>query len=164
MTIGRGFAFTERMQGTYRGTAPDLTGGRFHFEFEVNCPEPRRPFAAITGRAKGRVTMDGVANDAVAEGTLEIAPWTERTVRYEFTFGGKDGRRYRFRGEKRIQWLRPIRSWTTLPGKVHELNADGSSREVAEVLARFDLRRDFGALLKSLRRPDAAGVAEARRA
>jgi hypothetical protein len=142
-----GFRFNERMVGTYRA----LSGGPdrpFHFEVDVICPDTS--LRMIEGTARGRLTMEGVASNVHAEGWLRISPFWKRTVAYQLTFTGSDGNARRFEGHKTIRWLfRTLRSWTTLPGQV----VDAKSGAVeAEVLARFDLRREFLPLLRSFRR------------
>lgn len=141
------FGFTEHMSGTYHPLRKDLPGGRFYFTFEVDCPDASRPFRTIIGRALGTVTMQGLADAASAAGTLELAPFSKRSIRYEFHFSSNDGQRYRFDGSKQIRWLHAIDSWTTLPGRVY----DEAGTVVAEVIARFPLRTDFFKLLASFR-------------
>jgi hypothetical protein len=140
-----GFRFNERMAGSYRSTSggPDRP---FHFEVDVICPDTS--LRMIEGTARGRLTMEGVATDVHAEGWLKISPFWKRTVAYQLSFTGSDGKAHRFEGHKTIRWLRTLKSWTTLPGKV--IDANGAVE--AEVLARFDLRRELVPLLKSLRR------------
>jgi hypothetical protein len=141
-----GFRFNERMAGSYRSASggPDRP---FHFEVDVICPETL--VRVIEGTARGRLTMEGVASDVHADGWLKISPFFKRTVAYQLTFTGADGKARRFEGHKTIRWLRTLRSWTTLPGKVVDANTGAVE---AEVLARFDLRRELLPLIKSLRR------------
>jgi len=153
-TLGLGFGFREKMSGTWEGTAQELAGtGKFRFDFDVRCPRAATTPFLIEGRATGRVTMEGVADDAPAEGTLEISPVWRRRIRYAFTFTSKDGRRLRFDGSKRIGARHFLRSWTTLPGHVYDAE---SGAALADVIARFDLRR-LPALLRSFRPAVAAG-------
>lgn len=141
------FGFTEHMAGTYHPLRQNLPGGEFHFTFEVDCPDTSRPLQSIVGKAVGHVTMEGLAERAPAQGTLELAPFSKRSIRYEFHFTGKDGKTYRFDGSKSIRWRHAVRSWTTLPGRVY----DESDSAVADVIARFPLRTDFLKLLASFR-------------
>ncbi len=147
----KGFGFSEHMAGSYRrkdSSSSSLPGGKFHFDLEVDCRDLSRP-VDITGDMRGKVTMEGVADDAPAEGTIEISPLWKRRIRYAFSFTGNDGRRYRFDGKKSIRVRGLLGSWTTLPGQVF----DDTGRAIADVVARFDLRRDLGRLVKSVRRP-----------
>lgn len=141
-----GFGFREKMSGTWQGTVEGFDRGKFSFDFDVRCPDVSRPLR-ILGSATGLVTMEGVAERVPAEGTLEIAPFWRRRIRYAFAFVGKDGRRYRFSGAKKIATRHLLRSWTTLPGHVYD---DETGKSVADVVARFDLRR-LPALLRSFR-------------
>lgn len=139
------WGFTERMEGTYRGTAAGYPGGVFWFEFEVDMD--RLSLKESLGTMTGRVTMEGVVDEARAEGTLDLSPFWKRRLVYRFAFSGPDGRRLRFEGAKRISGLQILRSWTTLPGRV----SDESGAVVANAVVRFDLRRDLRPLLSSLR-------------
>ncbi|MBI3184557.1 MAG: GMC family oxidoreductase [Myxococcales bacterium] len=146
MNLFPAFFFREQMAGTHeRAGQRELP---FHFDVSVNCLEVSRPLEEIVGQCQGKLTMAGVAEDAPAEGTLELAPFSKRVVRYALRFPGLDGRRYRFEGQKQIRWLRPLTSWTTLDGEVFE---EGSGASVGKVKARFDLRRQLGPLLGSFR-------------
>ncbi len=146
-----GFGFREKMSGTWEGTAEGLGRGKFSFDFDVRCPDVSHPLA-IVGTTKGLVTMEGVAERVPAEGTLEISPMWHRRIRYAFAFTGRDGRRYRFDGAKKIAARHLLTSWTTLPGHVYD---DETGKPVADVVARFDLRR-LPALLRSFRPARAA--------
>jgi hypothetical protein len=148
-TPAAGFGFTERMAGSYKPVGGSLPGGDFHFDVEVDCRAITNP-ADISGQAKGSLTMAGLCDAAPAEGELEISPFWKRRIRYTLAFTGNDGHRYRFDGKKSIRMTGLLRSWTTLPGTV--VRAD-TGEVVAEVVTRFDLRRDLGNLLRSVRRP-----------
>ena len=144
-----GFGFTERMGGPFHAVASGLVDGKLDFNFEVDCPTLRQTDGAFVGTARGTVTMTGLADNAPAEGTLELAPFSKGTIRYLFTFTGTDGKPYRFDGHKTINWLHAAKTWTTLPAQVMEA---GSGKAVAEVTARFNLKTDFWKLLGSFRR------------
>jgi hypothetical protein len=138
-----GFHFVERMAGTYQGLRPDLPGGAVHFELDVKCPQAS--LLDSVGRAVGKVTIEGLAADAPAEGTLELSPLWKRRIRYRFGFVGTDGRRYRFEGQKRIRARQLVRSWTTLPSRVY----DEGGVPIAEAVLRFDLTRELLPFLRS---------------
>jgi choline dehydrogenase-like flavoprotein len=142
-------SFTEHMEGTYTPRVPELPGGAFAFTFEVDCEEVDDAGRVVRGAALGTVSVAGLAQDAPAGGARELSPHWRRTIRYAFGFDGQDGRRYRFEGTKTIRWLRALTTWTTLPGRVVR-EEDG--RCVADVVARFDLRAQLGALVRSVRR------------
>ena len=141
------FSFVEVMAGlvTFAGerfARPirfrlDVSGGRLRDYF----------FATATTRAIGRVTVDGFASDAIAEGVLELSPYRRRTIRYAFDFTANDGAAYRFDGHKTIVHWRPVWSWTRLPGSVF----DSTGAVVGDAMLRFDLRREFLNLARSFR-------------
>jgi hypothetical protein len=144
------------MAGTYRSVAEPGVERAFHFKVEVDCPDVSKPLRGIDGIASGRLTMEGVAEDVEAHGTLRIAPFLARTIEYHlsYTVGAKQ---YRFDGAKQIDWLRPLRTWTTLPGKIYDRT---TGEVVADVLARFSLQNDFVKLLRSLRPANPARLAD----
>lgn len=128
-------AFEETMSGTWErrdepGTARPF---RFHVEALGNAL-----VAAATGkvRASGWVEAEGLARHAAIEGEMWMRPWVRRYVRYAFSFEGDDGTRYRFDGRKRIRHLRPLSTWTTLPGTLY----DAEGKPVATSVTYFDLR------------------------
>jgi hypothetical protein len=138
-----GFHFTERMAGTFEGLRPGLPGGAVHFEFEVKCPQAS--LLDSVGRAVGKVTVEGLAADAPAEGTLELSPFWKRRIRYRFAFVGADGKRYRFEGQKRIRARRLVHSWTTLPSRIY----DEGGMPIADAVLRFDLVHDLLPFMRS---------------
>jgi hypothetical protein len=148
MSLVGGFGFTERMVGEYTGRAPGFPGGAFRFEVEFECEDLGASLREAVGRAEGRLTMAGVAEAVTAEGTMTLSPFWKRRIGYELRFTAPDGRRLRFAGAKKINWLRPFSSWTTLPGTVTD---EESGEVVADVVARFDVRKELGAFLKSYR-------------
>jgi hypothetical protein len=143
-----GFGFDERMSGTYRGLRPGLTDGEIRIDFCVRCDDLPAGILDVVGGMEGTVTMDGVARDAAATGAIAISPLWKRRIRYTFSFAGDDGLRYEFDGQKTLRPFAPLRSWTTLEGKVRE---DGSGDVVADAVLRFHLRREIVPFLLSFR-------------
>jgi hypothetical protein len=141
-----GFSFQEQMQG--HAIRDGETFDRpFQFDLRVEAPRLFAFFRTVIAEAEGRVSLDGLARDAAARGTMELSPFEQKRIRYVFDFQGDDGQRYRFDGHKSIDMLKPIQTWTTLPGKV--LRADGS--EWGSATLRFSLKKHLGPLVSSFR-------------
>jgi len=155
MSLVGGFGFTERMAGQYTGRAPGFPGGAFRFEVEFECRDLGASVREVVGSAEGRLTMDGVAEAVAATGTMTLSPFWKRRIGYELRFVAPGGRRFCFAGTKKINWLRPLSSWTTLPGTVTD---EDSGEVVADVVARFDMRKELGAFLRSYRLTAARGA------
>jgi len=141
-----GFSFHEVMEGSLerKGERFDRP---FRFSFDVRFPSALGVLTSAVGRAVGKVRIDGIAKDAAAEGTLEIAPLGKRRVRYEFGFRGDDGKRYHFDGKKTIGGLTRTRGWTDLPGELRD--EDGTL--VATARLRFSMHKHLKGLLGSFR-------------
>ena len=136
-----GFGFHERMQGEW-------DRGAFRFDFDVRCDDLPAGILDVVGAMEGRVTAEGLAEDAPAKGAIAISPLWKRRIRYSFSFEGSDGRRYEFDGQKTLRTLHPLRSWTTLRGKIRD---EQTGDVVGDAEARFDLRADLLGLLASFR-------------
>jgi hypothetical protein len=148
LRFAMGFAFSEVMSGTVEW---DAEPGKTHpFRFEITA----RAGSLRDHLANGRAELSGIvhapprANGADAEGTILIRPLQQRIIRYELRFHGDDGRRYELVGQKDIEWLRPLATFTRLPAEI----VDEDHRRVATCVARFDLRRDGWSWLRSFRR------------
>ena len=140
-----GFEINEVMEGSLR--KPGETFDReFRFDLGVVFPALWRIITMAIGRARGTCHIDGVAQNASAVGTLELAPFTRRLARYTFTFTADDGNEYRFDGWKSAG-LDPRKAWTTLPGKVYDANGD----VWATATLHFSFRYHFPGLLRSFR-------------
>jgi len=140
-----GFSVSEVMEGSLRRPGENFDRP-FRFDLAVVFPALWRIFLVAVGRARGTCNIDGVARDAPAVGTLELAPFRLRLARYTFTFTADDGQEYRFDGWKSIGW-NPRRSWTTLPGRVYDANGD----VWATATLHFSFRHHFPGLMQSFR-------------
>lgn len=98
----------------------------------------------------GRVRIAGRADDAEAEGELEIAPLSRRRIRYRITFA-MEGRRLTLDGWKSVSPRHPLASLTVLPYTLYE---DGD--RVGEGTLRFPLATGLLPFLASFRFPRAA--------
>ncbi len=140
-----GFSFDEVMEGTL--TRPGERFDRpFRFEFHVASPTLTGFLTGVKAQATGTVRIDGLAKDAPARGTLELSPFRKKTMRYDFDLVGKDGKTYRFEGQKMIRWLDAVRSWTTLPGVIY----DDGRKIWGTAILRFE-KRHLRPLLRSIR-------------
>ncbi len=142
-----GFGFSETMTGTW---APhDRPAERRPFRFSVVARSgPLGRFRADkVANITGTLDAEGLATRRELTGTMVVAPFLRRVIRYQFAFTGDDGKPYRFAGQKDIRWLDPVRTWTELPGEL----TDGAGVTVGRADLRFDLRRDSVAFLRSFR-------------
>jgi hypothetical protein len=140
-----GFTVSEVMEGSLRRPGENFDRP-FRFDLGVVFPALWRILLVAVGRARGTAHVDGIARDAPAVGTLELAPFRRRMARYTFTFTADDGHEYRFDGWKSMGWnLR--RSWTTLPGTVY----DGDGEVWATATLHFSFRHHFPGLVQSFR-------------
>jgi hypothetical protein len=141
-----GFSFHEVMEGRL-----EMGGERFDrpftFSLDVRFPEVIDVATSAVGEAVGTVRIDGLARDVPAKGTLELAPFGKRRIRYAFRFRGDDGQDYAFVGEKTIGGLAFTRGWTDLPGALK----DASGGVIGTAQLRFSMRRHLVDLVSSLR-------------
>lgn len=141
-----GFGFAETMSGTWT-KADDGRERPFRFTVDVRSGPLGRFRRQQTAEMAGTVDAGGLATQRPLHGTMELRPFLGRLIRYEFTFTGDDGQPYRFRGQKDIRWLDPLRTWTELPGEV----TDGDGRVIGRAMTRFDLQREGVRFLRSFR-------------
>lgn len=134
-----GFEFHETMSGTYTRKGETDSPRRFSFTARMVARDALQHLRDGKAELVGTLDMEGFAEDAPIEGTLEIRPLTKRIIRYEFAFLGDDGEPYRFAGQKDIRWTRPLGAFTTLLGAV----TDARGEEVAQARVRFDLKNDL---------------------
>ncbi|MEZ4399635.1 MAG: hypothetical protein R3B06_06435 [Kofleriaceae bacterium] len=139
-----GFGFAETMQGTWH-RADDGEVGRFAFTVKVSSGPLAGFQRTRLATMSGTVDVAGLATRQPLAGTMELRPWLGRRIRYRFEFTGDDGERYGFDGQKDIRWLDARRTWTELPGEI----TDAGGRLVGTAKARFDLRADMVAFVRS---------------
>jgi hypothetical protein len=142
----RGFQFDETMSGTY--TRLDDPEHPRQLSFTVRAQSHSTMDALRRGQAllRGTLRAEGLADDAPAEGILEVSP-AARRIRYQLSFPGNDGEPYRFEGEKHVRLPKLVRSMTELRGDI--LNAAGGVVATAELV--FDVRADLLPFLASWR-------------
>lgn len=117
-----GFKFKETMYGHYEASEGPDAGRkrRFVFLWEVNTGSLLGMLRGERTGATGWVEAEGLAEHATLEGSFVLKPVVQRFIRYDFTFTGDDGHRYRFEGQKELRHLHPARTWTTLPGAIFD--------------------------------------------
>lgn len=115
--------FTETMSGTWQRSGSEemlpMT-----FTVRVETSGRMRAFGTVAGKLDGTISVEGLASDAVAKGSIEMSPIEHRRIRYLLDFDGHDGRAYHFDGWKSIDWLHARKSWTTLPGTITDASGD----------------------------------------
>lgn len=145
-----GLRFEETMSGTYSlvdgGGAADGDARAFSFTVRAHVPQLARHLFDHLANLEGHVDAEGLATRAPLMGTLLINPVLGRTIAYEFSFTGDDGRTYRFAGRKQVTPLHPVESMTHMDGEL----TDERGALVATAHVVFALR-DLPGLLRSLR-------------
>lgn len=141
-----GFRFSETMSGTSEWERQP--GKRHPFRFDVTARASARQYVTTgTAHLEGTVFAPPMTRAAKAEGTITIRPLGKKFIRYELAFTADDGKRYHLVGQKDIEWLQPVTTFTTLPAEIY----DDNRRKIGSCLAKFDLRRDLWKLVRSFR-------------
>ncbi|MFD4717493.1 hypothetical protein ACFWOY_00400 [Streptomyces sp. NPDC058423] len=149
----RGTVFGETMLGTVRLDGEDRTR-RVRLDLRVTADRVMRPLGTTAARAAGRIRIAGWADDAHAEGELEISPLARRRIRYRISFTA-DGRRFTLDGWKSVTPRRPVASMTVLPFTLYEDGAPAGRGTL-----RFPLATGLLPFLASFRFPRAVGSPE----
>ncbi len=142
-----GFTFQEGMGGSYHLLVRPDDERPFAFRATAAVDDLLRFLNDGLATLTGVVDMPGFADQASMTGTLEISPVFGRILNYQLSFTANDGRRYRFAGHKDLKLLHLGESLARLPAVVY----DELGRDVAAVAATFDVARDLGPLLRTLR-------------
>ncbi|MFF7882742.1 hypothetical protein ACH40F_09965 [Streptomyces sp. NPDC020794] len=144
-----GTVFKETMLGRVRLAGED--GDRpVRLDLLARADAVLLPHRTTRAHVSGRVRIAGRADDAEAEGELEIAPLSRRRIRYRITFA-MEGRRLTLDGWKSVSPKHPLASLTVLPYTLYE---DGD--RVGEGTLRFPLATGLLPFLASFRFPRAA--------
>ncbi|MFE4758338.1 hypothetical protein ACFRIB_50710 [Streptomyces mirabilis] len=144
-----GTVFKETMLGRVR--LADEDGDRpVRLDLLARADAVLLPHRTTRAHVSGRVRIAGRADDAEAEGELEIAPLSRRRIRYRITFA-MEGRRLTLDGWKSVSPKRPLASLTVLPYTLYE---DGD--RVGEGTLRFPLATGLLPFLASFRFPRSA--------
>jgi hypothetical protein len=138
-----GFHFTETMQGTY---TRDGVERPIKFSLEARAESALQHLRDRKARIHGTIDAEGLAIGRELDGELIIDPLIKRIIRYEFMFTGDDGQRYRFAGQKDVNFMDLSNSMTTLPAQIF----DGWDQQIATALVKFD-KKDLPRFLGSWR-------------
>ena len=118
--------------------------GRSRFaSFRIKAESTSARDFAMTGRAKitGVVQASPWVDRAPLEGHIRIRPFVGRTIDYAFDFADDEAVPYRFVGQKKLSWRRPLGSATQLFGRIEREGA---------TLAEGELWFDSNALVSFL--------------
>ncbi|MFG2606573.1 hypothetical protein ACGFT2_23910 [Streptomyces sp. NPDC048514] len=150
--MSRGTTFDEVMVGSVRLDGEDVTR-RMRMDLSVRADRLMLLHRTTDARLTGRIRIQGVADDPLASGRIEISPLARRRIRYRLTFTA-EGRRYRLDGWKSVEPSRPAKSLTVLPFSLFQ--EDG--KRVGEGTLRFPVTTALLPFLASFRfpRPEAA--------
>ncbi|HEY1959644.1 MAG TPA: hypothetical protein VGH28_28740 [Polyangiaceae bacterium] len=141
-----GVAYVERLSGTFYRLAEPLREQTIALEIEASLRNLRTRVATATGHLRAEDLAE-----APVQGTVTLRGLTERRIAYDLAFVGRDGRRYRLRGEKDLSWLAPVETLVALPFTIG-VDQDGLWTEIARGTMRFDVGRDsLRALVRSVR-------------
>ncbi len=147
-----GFKMNEIMVGAHRFEESGveqpmlfhLTWG--HKSLREYCSPSSTEF--LKAKAKGIITVGGLAHKAECEGSLHLLYFTEHKVRYELSFTDGQGRAYEYTGEKvDIRPWNLHKSHTTCYGRITESE---TGRVVSKSVVYFPLAELF-TFMKSFR-------------
>lgn len=96
-------------------------------------------------RLTGKFTCEDFVSDALMSGKLVILPVRRKLLIYDFTFPGPDGRSLHFEGEKRVEFLRILKTMRILYSRL----LDGQ-KVIATGVIRFEWR-DFPKFMASVK-------------
>src|SRR5262245_36775435 len=142
-----GFEFAETMSGTVEWDSDPGKQHPFKFEITAHADSTRKHLSNGVAQIRGVIHAPPHAESADAEGTITIRPIGKRIIRYELFFLGDDGKRYEMVGQKDISWLRPIKTFTTLPAEIR----DETGKRVGTCLTHFDYKHDLWSFLRSFK-------------
>ncbi len=134
-----GFQFNETMSGTYTRVGKPDEQGLFRFQACMHAEDGLRHMRDGLCKIDGTLDMEGFADDVPIAGTLEIAVFTKKIIRYDFGFTGNDGNPYRFAGQKNIRFTDFVGTMTHLTGSI----TDARGTEVAQATVKFDIKSDL---------------------
>jgi hypothetical protein len=140
-----GFEFRETMAGTWTHKGKPGEQRPITFTLRVMADDAVRHARDHHARVEGTLEMPGFADEAAVAGTMEIAPFTRKVIRYDLSFVGNDGQPYRLAGQKDIRFTDFVTTMTTLPADV----LDARGQAVAHVHVTFDVKADLLPFLAS---------------
>jgi hypothetical protein len=142
-----GFSFEESLRGSYWRLDAPTEERDIAFRVRASADDVGSFAKSRAWRLEGTISVDGVAGESDAEGTIALKLLDERRVLYRLTFRGDDGKAYELSGQKEWTGLAPLGSMTLLTASLY----DEAGEEFARATLRFDLRADGLRLLRSFR-------------
>ncbi len=135
--MGRVKHFSETMSGTWQKKSENGYERPLPLSFTVTAlvEEAVKPLGTVNAELRGTIEAESLAKGSLATGDLEMSPVENKRIRYRLEFIGDDQKKYFFDGWKSISWLRPLSTWTTLPGSIE----DEEGNVVGKAELKFDL-------------------------
>jgi nucleoside-diphosphate-sugar epimerase len=137
--------FSETMRGRCVLSEDDGDWRDIEFTATLSTPKVALPIQDHTWNFDGTMTLEGIAEDVSAQGTLEISLLKKRRLNYEFGFTADDGRQFRLMGVKNVTLSRPFESFTEMKVTIF----DDRGGEFATGKMSFDLKKDIGSFVRS---------------
>src|SRR5688572_20012420 len=134
-----GFTFSEIMTGTYTLTGKPDEQREIRLSLRIVADDALRHVRDKLARVEGTLDMEEFADDVPVTGTIEIAPFSRRLIRYDLLFVGNDGEPYRLAGQKDVKLSDLLTTMTNLTASI----TDGAGVEMARCRVRFDMRADL---------------------
>ncbi len=135
--------FVEKMRGVLRTFADPARDREVALDLAAAWSPP---FSDLRATLNGTVTIEGLAADAAARGTLTFAASGGGALAYEVAFVGEGGRAFRLSGTKTLRLADLPASFTELPATLFE-----GEEPVGEAELVFDARKELGHLIRSVR-------------
>ncbi|MFO7560293.1 MAG: hypothetical protein R6X10_15780 [Desulfobacterales bacterium] len=140
-----GFKMDEIMTGTHRFVGQAGPEGEHPLHYNLTWGNKSllnflNPFSTeySLSQAKGFVTVGGLVDKADCTGTLRLLYFTERKIRYEFSFQDDQGKTYHYLGEKRNLWPWNLyKTHVTCYGTITDIKAD---QVISESVVYFPYR------------------------
>lgn len=142
-----GFQYQESMSGTYTRVGKPDEQHTMRFSAHVQAANVLQHLHDKLAQVTGTLDAEDFADEVPMTGTVEIAPVTRRTIRYDFCFVGNDGEPYRLAGQKDLSPIDLLGSLTSLNATIYDVRG----AEVATARLRFELGTDLLPFLMSLK-------------
>jgi hypothetical protein len=150
--MGLGFELRESFSGGFYRLDDPTSDLAIHMSLRWGVNGLRRFVRERRVTIAGHIWVEGIAERAGEEGvplkgTIVMRLFDEKRMPYELEFEADDGTTWRLRGQRDFFVHDAVDSLTMLPASLY----DGSGREAARAMLRFDPRTELPALVKSFR-------------
>jgi hypothetical protein len=142
-----GFQYQESMSGTYTRVGHPEEQHALRFSAHVEASNVVQHLRDKLAQVTGTLDAEDFADEVPMTGTVELAPLSRRSIRYDFCFVGNDGEPYRMAGQKDLSPLDLVGSLTSLNATIYDVRG----AEVASARLRFELGTDLLPFLMSLK-------------